>query len=153
MELVRNHHFHLVLLDLIMPDLGGMDILKQLKEECPATECVMVTAADEVSSAVQAMKFGAYDYLAKPFNSEKLIIVFNRALERHNLRQGLALFEKSQSFSDLDNASAFKDIVAEDEKMALVFHQTEAAAPTDYSVVITGESGRARRCLPGSSTK
>jgi len=147
MELVRNHHFYLVLLDIIMPHLSGMDILRQLKKEFPATECVMVTAVDEVSSAVQAMRFGAYDYLAKPFNGEKLIIVINRALERHNLRQGLALFEKSQSFSDLNNASAFKDMVAEDEKMALVFHQAEAAAPTDYSVVITGESGTGKEML------
>lgn len=147
MELLRNHHFHLVLLDLLMPHLSGMDILLHLKEEFPDIECVIVTAVDEVSSAVQAMKFGAYDYLVKPLNSEKLIIVVNRALERYSLRHGLALFERRQSFSDIDNPLAFKDMVAQDEAMALVFHQTEAVATTDYSVVITGESGTGKEML------
>lgn len=146
-ELVRNNQFHLVFLDLIMPQLSGMDVLQQLKKEFPAVECVMVTAIDEVSSAVQAMKFGAYDYLVKPFQSEKLVIVINRALERYDLRHGLALFEGTQSFFSLKNHLAFKDMVAEDEAMALVFHQAEAAAPTDYSLIITGETGTGKEML------
>ena len=147
LELVREHHFHLVLLDLIMPHQNGMEILQKIKEEFPSVECVMITAVDEVSSAVQAMKFGAYDYLVKPLPSEKMIIVINRALEKYNLRHKLALFEKSPSFSDLKKPRAFKDMVAEDEKMAMVFHQAEAVAFTDYSLVITGESGTGKEML------
>ena len=147
MGLVRKHRFMLVVLDLVMPHTGGMDLLQQIKEEFPDTECVIVTAVDEVSSAVQAMNFGAYDYLVKPLNSEKLIIVINRALERYNLRHGLALFEGKQSFSDLKNPKPFDNMVAEDEAMALVFHQAEAVAPTDYSVVISGESGTGKEML------
>jgi DNA-binding NtrC family response regulator len=147
MGLLRKHRFMLVVLDLVMPHTGGMELLQQIKEEFPDTECVIVTAVDEVSSAVQAMNFGAYDYLVKPLNSEKLIIVINRALERYNLRQGLALFEEKQSFSDLKNPQPFDNMVAEDEAMALVFHQAEAVAPTDYSVVISGESGTGKEML------
>jgi DNA-binding NtrC family response regulator len=147
MELVRKHNFMLVVLDLIMPHTGGMELLQQIKEEFPDIECVIVTAIDEVSSAVQAMKFGAYDYLIKPLNSEKLIIVINRALERYSLRHGLALFERKQSFSDLKNPPAFNEMIAETEAMALVFHQVEAAAPSDYSIVITGESGTGKEML------
>jgi len=147
MELVRDHHFRLVLLDLIMPHIGGMEILQQIKEEFPDIECVIVTALDEVSTAVQAMKFGAYDYLVKPLNSEKVIIVINRTLERYSLRHGLALYERKQSFSDLKNPMAFKDMVAEDEAMALVFHQAEVIGPTDYSIVISGESGTGKEVL------
>jgi len=147
MELVREHHFMLVFLDLVMPHINGMEVLQQIKKEFPEIECVIVTATDDVSSAVQAMKYGAYDYLVKPLNSEKLIIVINRALERYNLRQGLALFEKKQSFSDLKNPQAFTDMIAEDESMALVFHQAESVAPTDYSVVISGESGTGKEML------
>jgi len=146
-ELARKHSFQLVLLDLMMPHVSGMDLLKQLKEELPNVECVIVTAVDEVDSAVQAMRFGAYDYLVKPLNAEKLIIVTQRALERYNLRQGLALFERSQSFSDLKDPSAFQDMVAEDEAMARVFHQVEAGAPTDYNLMITGESGTGKEML------
>ncbi len=147
MELVRSHHFHLVLLDLVMPNQSGMDILQQLKGEFPHIECVIITATDEIVSAVQAMRFGAYDYLVKPLESEKLLIAINNALERYSLRHGLALFESSQSFSGLNNPSAFEDMVAEDEKMALVFHQAEIVAPTDYNLVITGETGTGKEML------
>ncbi len=147
MDLVRERRFMLVFLDLVMPHINGMEVLQQIKKEFPEIECVIVTATDDVSSAVKAMKYGAYDYLVKPLNSEKLIIVINRALERYNLRQGLALFEKKQSFSDLKNPQAFTDMIAEDESMALVFHQAESVAPTDYSVVISGESGTGKEML------
>jgi len=147
MDLVRGHHFKLALLDLIMPHISGMEILQQIKEEFPDIECVIVTAIDDVAAAVQAMKFGAYDYLVKPLNSEKLIIVVNRALERYDLRHGLALFEREQSFTDLKNPQAFEDMVAVDEAMARVFHQAESVAPTDYSIVISGESGTGKEML------
>ena len=149
-EVVKNHNFRVILLDLIMPNLSGMELLRVLKEKFPDVECVMVTAVDEVSSAVEAMKYGAYDYLIKPLQSDKLIITVNRALERYNLRYGLALFEKSHTFSDLEHPEAFKDIVTEDETMALVFHQAEMAAATDYNVVITGESGTGKELLARS---
>ena len=145
--LLRKHHFHLVLLDLVMPRPNGMDILIQLKEEFPSIECVIITAIDEVSSAVKAMRYGAYDYLVKPLQSEKLIIVINNALERYNLRQGLSLFESRQSFVDLKNRAAFEDMVAEDEAMALVFHLAETAAATDYNLLITGETGTGKEML------
>ncbi|MCD6561479.1 MAG: sigma-54-dependent Fis family transcriptional regulator [Deltaproteobacteria bacterium] len=147
MKLVREKPYKLIFLDLIMPHISGMEILKQIKEEFPDIECVIVTAIDEVSSAVQAIKFGAYDYLVKPLNSEKLIIVINRALERFNLRHGLSLFERKQSFKNLINPQAFKDVITEDEAMALVFHQVESIAPTDYSVVISGESGTGKEMI------
>jgi len=147
MEIIRKNRFHLVLLDLIMPEPGGMELLKQIKEEFPSLECIIITAVDDVSSAVQAMKYGAYDYLIKPINSEKLIIAINRALERYNLRNKLALFERSQTFSDLENPSAFADIIAEDPAMAMVFHQIEVVAPTDYNLVITGESGTGKEMI------
>ena len=147
LDLVRERRFKLVFLDLIMPHIGGMQLLQQIKEEFPDIEAVIVTAIDDVSSAVEAMKFGAYDYLVKPLNSEKLVIVVNRALERHNLRHGLALFEREQSFSDLKHPEAFSDMIAVDEAMARVFHQAESVAPTDYSVVISGESGTGKEML------
>jgi len=147
LDLIRRHDFHLVILDLIMPHMGGIELLEKIKEEFPAIECVIVTAIDDTSSAVQAMKFGAYDYLVKPLNSEKLIITITRALERYDLRNKLTLFEGSQSFSDLRNAEAFREMVCADKAMALVFHQAEVAAPTDYNVVITGESGTGKEML------
>ncbi|MBN2283613.1 MAG: sigma-54-dependent Fis family transcriptional regulator [Deltaproteobacteria bacterium] len=147
MDFVRNNSFHLILLDLVMPNLGGMDLLKEIKEEFPSIECIIVTAVDDVASAVQAMKYGAYDYLVKPIDSEKLIIVVNRALERHNLKNKLALFERNPRFKDLKHPEAFSHMIAADPSMAMVFHQVEVAAPTDYNIVITGESGTGKEMI------
>ena len=146
-DLLGKHPFPVVLLDLMMPHLSGMDLLQQIKKEFPETACVIVTSVDDVSSTVEAMQKGAYDYLVKPLNIEQLAIVINRAMERYNLRLGLSLYERKQLFSDLDNPKAFKEIIAEDEAMALVFRQVEAVAATDYSVVITGESGTGKEMV------
>jgi len=140
-ELVRSNGFHLVLLDLIMPHLDGMEVLKQIKAESPATECIIVTAVDEVAMAVQAMRFGAYDYLVKPLDLERTVIAIGHALERYQLRQGMALFERPQRFEDLKFPEKFAGMVARDESMALVFHQAEICAQSDYNVMITGETG------------
>ncbi len=140
-DMLRRHRFHLALLDLIMPHLDGMDILKQIKQESPSTECIILTAVDDVSTAVTAMQFGAYDYLVKPLNVKRTTIAVRHALERYRLRQGMALFERPQSFADLKNLSAFDAMVSEDEAMALVFHQAETCAQSDYNVMITGETG------------
>ncbi|MCD6223986.1 MAG: sigma-54-dependent Fis family transcriptional regulator, partial [Deltaproteobacteria bacterium] len=146
-DLLGKRRFPVVLLDLMMPHISGMDLLQQIKKEFPETACVIVTSVDDVSSTVEAMRKGAYDYLVKPLNIEQLAIVINRAMERYNLRFGLSLYERKQLFSDLNNPNAFKEIIAEDEAMALVFRQVEAVAATDYSVVITGESGTGKEMV------
>ena len=147
MALMRDHHFHLVLLDLMMPHLDGIGVLEKIKREFPNSECVVVSANDEVATAVEAMSLGASDYLVKPLISEKLIALVNRSLEKYNLQNELARFGGKKVFSELKNPQAFADMVAEDESMALIFHQIEAVADTDYSVVINGESGTGKEML------
>jgi DNA-binding NtrC family response regulator len=147
MELAESHPFQVSLVDLIMPLTGGMEILRQLKERFPKMECLVVTAVDEVSSAVEAMRYGAYDYLVKPLHAEKLLITVNNALERYHLRQGISILIERQGFAELKNPGAFKDMVAEDEGMAAVFHLAEAAAGTDYNLLITGETGTGKEML------
>ena len=141
LDLVNKNKYHLALLDLIMPHLDGMEVLKQIKQRSPATECIILTAVDDVGTAVQAIRFGAYDYLVKPLQVKRTTIAVRHALERYQLKQGMALFERPQSFSDLKNPDAFKEMVAEDESMALVFHQAETCAQSEYNVMITGETG------------
>lgn len=141
LDLVSKNTYHLALLDLIMPHLDGMEVLKQIKQRSPSTECIILTAVDDVATAVQAIRFGAYDYLVKPLQVKRTTIAVRHALERYQLRQGMALFERPQSFSDLKHPEMFNGMVAEDESMALVFHQAETCAQTDYNVMITGETG------------
>ena len=146
-ELVREYDFQLILLDLMMPHLTGMEVLRRIKKESLDVECVIVSAIDDVASAVQAMSLGASDYLVKPLNSDKLVALVNRTLEKYTVRQDLEQFGSKKVFSNLKNPDAFSDIVAEDEAMALIFHQVEAVAGTDYSVVISGESGTGKEML------
>lgn len=147
MDLVREYDFQLILLDLMMPQLTGMEVLETIKAETPDVDCVIVSAIDDVASAVQAMSLGASDYLVKPLNSDKLIALVNRTLEKVNVQHELAQFGSKKVFSNLKNPAAFTGMVAEDEAMALVFHQVEAVAGTDYSVVINGESGTGKEML------
>ena len=144
---MRDHHFQLVILDLMMPHLSGIEVLEKIKHEFPESECVVVSASDEVATAVEAMNRGASDYLVKPLNSEKLVALVNRGLEKYSVQNELARFGRKKVFSELKSPQAFADMVAEDVSMALVFHQVEAVAVTDYSVVINGESGTGKEML------
>jgi DNA-binding NtrC family response regulator len=147
MDLVHEYEFQLILLDLMMPHLSGMEVLRKIKQQSPNVECVIVSAIDDVTSAVKAMSLGASDYLVKPLNSDKLVALVNRTLEKHNVQNELQRLGTKKVFSNLKNPEAFADIIAEDEAMALIFHQVEAVAGTDYSVVISGESGTGKEML------
>ncbi len=147
MDLIRENSFQLVLLDLVMPHLDGIALLEKIKKEFPHIECIIITAVDDVATAVRAMNFGAYDYLVKPLQLEKLLIGIKNALEKFELRQNLNLFKRSQTFDTLKHAEAFKEIVARDEAMALVFHQAETYGYNDYNLMITGETGVGKEVL------
>ncbi len=144
---MAGQEFQFVLLDLIMPHMSGLDLLRNIKAAHVHTQCVIVTASDDISSAVGAMKVGAYDYLTKPLQYEKLIILIKRAGEQYWLRQGLSLYERQGAFAELQRPDAFDDMVAVDRAMARVLRQVEMVAPTDYSVVITGESGTGKEMI------
>ena len=101
LDLVKTQSFQLILLDLMMPHLNGMEVLKKINAEFPNIECVVVSAIDEIATAVQAISLGASDYLVKPLNSEKLVALVHRTLEKNNLRKELARFGRKKVFSDL----------------------------------------------------
>jgi len=146
-ELLQTYAVKLVLLDILMPEKDGIELLTEIKEAFPEIECVMVTAVDDVPTAVRAMKYGALDYLVKPFDPERLISVARNALQRYELRYGLSTHGCRTSFQNLKHPEAFEKCVARDDSMAMVFHQVEMIAPTDYSVLISGESGTGKEML------
>jgi DNA-binding NtrC family response regulator len=147
MDYMKMHRFTLVLLDLLLPHINGMEILQRLKENYPPTECIVITAIDDTSRAVQAMRFGAYDYLVKPLRREKLLIAIGNALERYSLKREIEVYTRPLSFSDLHHPDAFRIMVAGDEAMAKVFRQAEMAADTEYNVLITGETGSGKEMI------
>jgi len=93
----------LILLDLMMPNLTGMEVLRRIKKESLDVECVIVSAIDDVASAVQAMSLGASDYLVKPLNSDKLVALVNRTLEKYSVQHELEQFGSKKVFSNLKN--------------------------------------------------
>jgi DNA-binding NtrC family response regulator len=147
LDWLQRREFRLVLLDLIMPDCDGLEILQRIKSAHPWVECIVFTAVDDVATAIQAIRHGAYDYLVKGQNNERLIIAISRALERFTLREERRLLSDGARFSDLKHPEAFNDLITCDSAMATIFRQVEAVAPTDYSVVITGESGTGKEML------
>ncbi|MCG8618731.1 MAG: sigma-54 dependent transcriptional regulator, partial [Desulfobacterales bacterium] len=147
LPLIREHGFIFVLLDLLMPHKDGLTLLKEIKQEFPETECVVLTAMDDTASAVKAIKYGAYDYMVKPFSRDKLAILIHRAMERYTLKKGMALSDRTDAPPELKHPEAFQDMVAATPAMARVFLQAEVVAPTDYSVIISGESGTGKEML------
>jgi DNA-binding NtrC family response regulator len=147
LDVLRSQRVPLVLLDLMMPHMGGMEVMQRIKEEFPEVDCVIVSAMDDVPTAVQAISSGASDYLVKPLNSDKLVALVQSHLERYRFRDELARVGRKKIFEHLKQPDAFAHLIAEDESMALVFHQIEAVAGTDYSVVINGESGTGKEML------
>jgi two-component system NtrC family response regulator len=124
-----------------------MEVMQRIKEEFPEVDCVIVSAMDDVPTAVQAISSGASDYLVKPLNSDKLVALVQNNFERYRFRDELARVGRKKIFDHLKQPDAFGHLIAEDESMALVFHQIEAVAGTDYSVVINGESGTGKEML------
>jgi len=141
LDILKRRPFRLVLLDVILPDTSGIEILGRMKQEHPDVECLVVTALDDVETAVEAMKYGAFDYLVKPLKRDKLLIAVHNALQRYDLLHKVSILEKGPSFEDLSKPEAFEDMVAEDPAMARVFHEAESYAANDYNLVLTGETG------------
>lgn len=147
LEIVRQGNFCVALIDLVMPHINGMEVLRQIREARPAIECIIITAIDEVSKAVEAMRYGAYDYLIKPLESERLILTLQRAIENYMLKHEITLLKEKPSFAQIKTPAAFTAMVAADEAMAKVFSLAESAAATDYNILITGESGTGKEIL------
>ena len=126
----------IILLDQNMPGLNGIDALVVIKEKFPLIPVIIITAFGEVSLAVEAIKKGAYDYLEKPFDNDKLLLLINRALEHKRLTSEISHLKNKLSIN-----KSFEQIIAAGEKMKKVINQAQCVADTDTSVLIQGESG------------
>jgi two-component system response regulator AtoC len=133
----------LVLLDLRLPDIHGLEVLKKLKEDDPDLQVIIMTAFGDVESAVRAMKLGAHDYVNKPINLEQLFITINKALESRKLWRELKHLRRRQS------ARFSEDFVrGESPTMREVYETIEQVAKSDStSVLIQGESGTGKEHL------
>ncbi len=133
--------FDIAFLDITMPELDGLALLKIVKEKSPETECVMITANDSIPMVIKAVRRGAYDYLVKPIMPEQLIHAMDRALERRRLLESLLLKSHRAIKKSLDNPEAFQEIVTGDKGMIRLLHEAELHAGSNIPILVTGETG------------
>ena len=138
--------FDIALIDITMPGMDGMELLEVIRNNSPRTECIMVTAIDEVRVAIKCLRKGAYDYLVKPLSKEDLISSLNRALERKRLVDLLDL-GKLKTIPQLENKEAFRPIITRSEKVLRVLKEAELHASGDVPILITGDTGTGKELL------
>jgi two-component system response regulator PilR (NtrC family) len=133
---LERERFDLLISDIKMPDMSGVDVLRAAKRIDQDILGIMITAFASADTAIEAMRLGAHDYLSKPFDVDELKIKVRNALEQRQLRQENVLLKRA-----LGTSHQFANIVGRSEKMLAVFKLIEQIARTDSTVLVTGESG------------
>lgn len=139
---VDDTHYDIIVLDIMMPKIDGLEVLQHVKERHPDTDVIMMTGLSQVQTAVKAMKLGAFDYLSKPFDPDQLKHVVDRALERQRL-----LKENRSLKSEVSSKYRFENIIGSSPPMQNVFGLIAKCAPTNSTVLITGESGTGKEMI------
>ncbi|MDD9301269.1 MAG: sigma-54-dependent Fis family transcriptional regulator [Desulfobacter sp.] len=136
LEKISNNCFDIILLDIRLPDICGIDILKKINKEKSGTYVIIMTGHGTVENAVDAMKNGAFDYITKPFDDKEILKAIDKACEiRRLVQENLSL--KKQLYDKF----SFDNIIGENQKIVDVFHKIERVAPMEATVLLDGESG------------
>jgi DNA-binding NtrC family response regulator len=143
-RIIREDNFDIVLLDLLMPEVDGMQVLEATKPFCPRTEFIILTAVDDISTTVKAMRHGAYDYLVKPVDNELLFLSIERAYERKGLLAGLSA---TVAFETDGIPPAFADTITRSAQMKSLISYAQVMALSGNPVLITGESGTGKELM------
>lgn len=148
-EKVKVEYYDLLITDIRMPEVSGMEVLEEVKKINPETEVLMITAFGTIENAVGAMKLGAYDYITKPFSADEIEIVVDRAMERQRLRDENRILrnDNTQLRNLLKEKYTFSSIVGVSEVMRKVYDAIEMIAPTKATIIIYGESGTGKELV------
>jgi len=141
-ELVRTGDFALVLADLHMPGIDGLELFARMRGESLDAEIIVITGDNTAASAVEAMRHGAYDYLTKPLDVERLKALIPKALEKYDVRTANKQLQKR-----LESLTRYGDMIGQSEEMRGVWGVIEAVAASNASVLIIGESGTGKELV------
>jgi DNA-binding NtrC family response regulator len=146
-EAVESREIEVILLDLLMPDLSGEEILASVVARFPHIPVIMVTGTNEVDTAVRCMQKGAFDYVLKPVNRNRLLPSVKRAIEVRQLRRENARLRDCFFSDSLEQPEKFSTIITRSAKMRTVFQYCEAVAGGSHPMIITGETGVGKELL------
>jgi len=144
-KILQKDIFDLVITDVKMPKLSGIDVLKAVKETSSETLMIIITAFASTETAIEALKEGAYDYITKPFQIEEVKLIIRNALEKRHLRAENILLRR-----ELKGLATFENIIGKSEKMQKVFETVRKVADTNSNVLIFGESGTGKELIARS---
>jgi DNA-binding NtrC family response regulator len=142
LQLFRHEVVDLVVTDVVMPKMDGIELLEAVKDLRPETEVIVISAQGTIEKAVQAMKLGAFDFIEKPINPRVISLLVERALEKQTL-----ILQNRDLRSRLEDKFHFKNIIGRSEKMVNIFELIHHIAPYDSSVLIIGESGTGKELI------
>ncbi len=142
LEVIKREQIDLVLVDLMMPEMNGVELIRNIKQVSPSTVCIIMTAFGTITSAVEGMKAGAYHYLTKPFELDDIASLVSTAMEHQALKS-----ENVKLRQQLKSKYKFEGIVGNSDEMNSVFSLLEKVADTDSTVLILGESGTGKELV------
>ncbi|PIE31296.1 two-component system response regulator [candidate division KSB3 bacterium] len=146
-DILASQDVSVMLLDLRMPGLSGEEVLDIASERHPHIPVIVLTAVNDVETAVRCMKAGAFDYLTKPIAQTRLITTIKRALEFRELRRENTLLKQHVLDGELKHPDAFFDMITQNEQMRSLFRYMESIAGTAQPVLITGETGTGKELI------
>lgn len=141
MEYLKDNPVSVIVLDLYMPEVSGQDLLPEIVSEYPEIQVIVMTATDDTDTAVTCMKRGAFDFLVKPVETERLVATIHRALEHRTISQELSSLRERFFSEKVQNTEAFSSIITASSRMHTLFKYMEVIAPTRQPVLICGETG------------
>jgi DNA-binding NtrC family response regulator len=146
-ERLSDHTFDLVLLDLNMPHVDGFEILDSVSERFPELHVIVITGLDKVDTAVECMKRGAFDFLSKPVDANRLVTAVRHSLQIRSLREELVSLNGRIDNATLNHPDSFSEIITVSPKMKSIFAYIEAVATSPKSALIVGESGTGKELI------
>jgi DNA-binding NtrC family response regulator len=141
-KILKKEEFDVIVTDLKMKGLKGLDLLEEVKNVAPLTPVIIITAFGTIESAIKAMKMGAYDYITKPFQMDELVITVKKALENRLLKKEIVRLKK-----EVESRYHFHQMIGKSPSMQKIYDLIERISDTSSNVLITGESGTGKELV------